>query len=49
VGGLLLLLLTGEEDEVVPLLVVEGTDVEGLLFVIGDVGEVWLRDEELQH
>lgn len=47
--GLLLLLPTGEEDEVVPPLVVEGTDVEGLLLVIGDVGEVWLRDEELQH
>jgi hypothetical protein len=45
----LLLLPEGEEDEVVPPLVVEGTEIEGLVVGISEVGEVLLRDEELQH
>jgi hypothetical protein len=49
VDGLLLLLPTTEEDEVVPPLVMGGRELEGLLLVIGDVGEVLMRDDELQH
>jgi hypothetical protein len=45
----LLLLPEGEEDKVVPPLVVEGTEIEGLVVGISEVGEVLLRDEELQH
>ncbi len=37
-----------EEDRMVPLLVVEGTENVGLV-VIGEVGEVLLSDDELQH
>jgi hypothetical protein len=44
----LLLLLPGDEDEVVPPLVVERTEIEELLLVIGEVGELLMIDEELQ-
>jgi hypothetical protein len=40
VDGLLLLLPTREEDEVVPPVVVEGREIGELLLVIGVVGEV---------
>jgi hypothetical protein len=41
-------LLPEEEDELVPALVLEGTEVEGVLVIIGKVGKVPMEDE-LQH